>query len=397
MEATVQKKATLVSKMGRPKTAPLASFDKLVVFKILDLRHHHPGWGALTIWTELNQDKSLSGFKIPKPSTIALLLKLKGLTKVYEEHVEMPRSKMHFPNRPHHIWQIDSQGATDVNSIGRVNLINTKDVFSKLYSGTLPAPARSHNGSPSGTDYQLALRLAFSEFGMPQKIQTDHAGVFFENKGKSPFPTRFHLWLVSLGIDLIYSRKYRPTDQAVVERAHRTIADQVLKGQSFDSLKALHRYCDARRKCLNEQIPSSSTKGLPPLMAFPNAKFSGRAYRPEIERKLIQLPRIFQFLSQGKWNRKAGKTKTVHLGGQWYYIKKAASFSKVRITFEKKENLLIFRDVNELILDKQPIKGITTEILMGETFFEASLPDFQLQLPFTWEQQVLSMTFLDRH
>ena len=395
METTVQKKANLQSTMGRPRKGCLSSFLPIVSERIVSIRKKHPGWGADTILADLQLDTSLKGIALPRPNTIALFLKSKGLVKKYEKNIPLPESQLHPATSVHHIWQIDGQGATSVEGIGKVHLINTKDVFSRTYCGSVPQPAGLHSGAPSGAMYQHALRLAFCEFGMPTSIQTDHASVFYENKGKSPFPTRFHLWLISLGIPLIFSRKYIPTDQAIVERSHQTLTNQVIKGSTFESLLALHSYCDARRTLLNEVLPCSTIGGVAPLEAYPKARFSGKEYHPHLEKQIIDLDKVYQYLSKGKWFRKAGKNRALHLGGQYYYIKAAQKQSLVQIQFDLKEKLLVFRDVNEHFLDKQPIKELSIEILMGASFFEATLPDFQLKLPFVWEDQLISTTFLN--
>jgi len=381
--------------MGRPKKGCLSSFLPIVRERIISVRKAHPGWGADSIWTELQSDTALKGIILPRPNTIALFLKSKGLVKKYEKNVPLPESQLHPASYAHHIWQIDGQGATTVEGIGKVHLINTKDVFSKTYCGSVPKYAGLHSGAPSGDMYQHALRIAFCEFGMPSKIQTDHASVFYENKGKSPFPIRFHLWLISLGIPLIFSRKNMPTDQAIVERSHQTLTNQVIKGSAFESIIALHSYCNARRSMLNEVLPCKTIGGIAPLKAFPKARFSGKAYHPHLENQIIDLERVYQYLSKGKWFRKAGKNRALHLGGQHYYIKAAKKESLVQIQFDLEQKLLVFRDINEHFLGKQPIKELSIEILMGASFFDATLPDFQLKLPFDWEDHLISTTFLN--
>lgn len=381
--------------MGRPQKGCLSSFDSLIIDQIMKLRGSNPGWGAKTIYAELIEDKRFSSLKLPRASTISLFLKNKGLVRDYEKHVPIPGTTIQVAKFPHHIWQIDGQGATTVDGLGRINLINTKDVFSKTYCGSLPLMASSHNGSPSSSEYQHALRLAFTEFGMPSIIQTDHAAVFFENKGKSPFPTRFHLWLISLGIDLMFSRKFRPTDQAIVERSHKTLEAQILKGKSFNTIHELHKHCDHRRYKLNQVIPSSSTENLPPLDAFPQAWHSNKSYRPETEKTRIDLDRVYKFLSQGQWYRKAGKTKTISLGGQWYYLKHVEPHTKVRVSFCYKTRQVVFRNVKEQIIGEQGLKGISIKYLMGEPFFNTFTPNFQLQLPYDQETLLISTTFLD--
>ena len=37
-----------------------------------------------------------------------------------------------------------------------------------------------------------------------------------------------HLWLIALGVHVVFTRKRRPTDHAIVERHHQTMEGQVL-------------------------------------------------------------------------------------------------------------------------------------------------------------------------
>lgn len=382
--------------MGRPKSIPLGSFEEVVRDEVIRLRTVHPGWGPLTIWVELSQNERFKALKVPKPSSIARYLKLKGLAKEYGRHVDLPRSKWHAAAGAHEVWLIDAQGAMDIPDLGRVNFINIKDGHSKVYCGSVPVPSRSHNGSPSASDYRFSLRIAFSEFGLPQKVQADHAAVFYENKGKSPFPTMFHLWLVSLGIDLVFSRKFRPTDQSSVERMHQTMEKQVRRKEGFRSFEELIRFTDQRRRQLNQSIPCSTTGKLPPLVAYPKAGHSGRHYRPEVEKQLMDLDRVFRFLAQGKWYRKIGRFRKTSVGGKKYHVKNSIPFSTVEVSFENDHQLLVFRNVKEQqVLDKHPIKGLDKETLSGDSFLVAGLSGFQLQFPFDYDAQKLSTTFLD--
>jgi hypothetical protein len=239
------------------------------------------------------------------------------------------------------------------------------------------------------------IRLAFCEFGLPHKLQVDHAGVFFENNSKSPFPTRFHLWLIGLGIDLIFSRKARPTDQSIVERSHQTLSQQLHSNVKFQSLLELHAFCDQRRSRLNLNIPSKSTQNKPPLSAHPKARFSGNYYQPQLEQSIIKLQRIHSYLQQGMWIRKVNKNKTLFLGNQWYYIKQAKAPSKMLIKFDPQSLSLLFHDDKERLIYEEQIKGITIESIMGNALFEASLPGTQLKLPFNLDPSTLSTTFLD--
>jgi len=383
--------------MGRPPSQSLGSFDQRVRDMIVSLRLEHSGWGPKTICVELSQAEELKGMKIPKPSSIALFLKKRSLVKPYEKNVEMAGSTIHEAERAHHIWQIDGQGAKDIEGLGRINFLNVKDLYSKAYCGSLPAWARSHNGSPSSDDYQCSLRLAFAEFGLPEKIQSDRATVFYENKSKSPFPTRFHLWLIALGITMVFSRKRRPTDQACVERMHQTIEAQTATSTPPASYEQLLRQVARQRHKLNHEIPSSATGGLPPLVACPEAQHSGRAYSQGVERELMDLERVYDFLAGGKWYRKVGRQgRVVSLGGHKYYIQDAAQNSTLQITFDREDKQLVFSDAKgEKEITRKPIIGIDCDSLMGEDFAKASLPGFQFELPLHWEARRVSTTFMD--
>jgi hypothetical protein len=83
---------------------------------------------------------------------------------------------------------------------------------------------------------QLALQLAFCEWGLPAQFLLDHDSVFIESPSASPFPTRLHLWTLALGVDVRFIRNHRPTDHACVEQSHQTWFQQVVQDQRFTFL-----------------------------------------------------------------------------------------------------------------------------------------------------------------
>jgi len=370
--------------MGRPSSSLLGSFSTIIVIKLLEWRRLHPGWGPKTLYTELQLNDSTKNFKHPKPSTIALLLKKSDLVKQYDRHIPLPNSTLQGANYPHHIWQIDGQGAFEVKDLGRINFINIKDIYSRLYIGSYPLFARGRCGSPNREDYMHCLRLAFSEFGLPAKIQVDHASAFYESKGKSPFPTNFHLWLASMGVELIFSRKYRPTDQAIVERSHQTIVNQVIGQKAYQSIEQLSQYTNQRRQVLNEHLPCRSCENQAPLIAYPKARHSNKYYSPQIEHQLINLEKVFQYLEKGQWIRRgAGRAgKTISLGALKYYVKELTPRAKVQISFDAHSTNLSFTDqISGENLTPQKIKGINIKALQGASFYDLVGNGFQLKIP----------------
>ena len=393
MATTPKKRGPIYSNMGRPRsTEVLATFAPWLKDHIIKLRNNHPGWGPKTIYEQLKIDSKFKGSVLPSVRSIATLLKAKGLVKSYDKYIPIPQSNRQKAQRPHHIWELDAQGAYRLKGLGPITMINIKDSFSRIYCMAYPNPKKSIYGFSKRSDYQCALRLAFMENGLPEILQTDHEGIFHENKGGSAFPTLFHLWLIGLGISKIFSRIRRPTDQARVERMHQTIERQAIQGIEHQDWQALFSYCQQRRKFLNQVLPCSSLNHQAPYEAFADHKHSGRYYQPHLEEQMMDLKRIYTFLQGGKWFRRTSKAKTLTLGGQVYYLAKAQPQTEILIRFDAKTLMLSFYDVKEHLLQKLPIKGITKRILIGDVFWKMS--NVQLELPLCWETQKVSMTFL---
>ena len=380
----------LASHMGRPKRGTLSSYPKKVREQITQIREQHPGWGPKTIHAELQR----AGEKehIPSPASIGRCSKEQGLSRIYKRHSELPDTEPPTVLHVHQLWSMDASGPTKVPEIGWIALINIVDCASRLRILSYPVLAGKIRVTryPNTEDYQTALRLAFMDFGMPEGIQVDRATVFYDTRTKSAFPTRLHLWLIALGIDLCFSRPRMPTDQALVERSHQFWEQQCLQGQSYSSWDDLFAALQERRNFINQNLPCASLDHQPALVVFPEAAHSGRLYRPEYEHELLDLSRIWQSLAKGHWFRLLSSVGTFSIGAQIYYLDYSLAGQHIELTFDP--DLCASgcqNDAGELI-DYLPIQGINLDYLMGN--LPANLPTFQLHLPFDWHSfQVLRL------
>lgn len=370
----------------------MSTFGEAIKEHILSIRAQYPRWGAAVIHAELSADPRFSKTSIPSVRTIGLALKEAGLIKRYNKRVVMPNSQRVQATSPHHVWQMDAQGSFNLKHIGPIAMINIKDVFSHIYCMAYPNQKKSIFGYSKRLDYQCALRLAFMENGLPQVIQTDHEGVFHENKGGSPFPTVFHLWLIGLGITKVLSRVNRPTDQGMVERMHQTMDRQVIQGLEHSSWQGLFEFCQQRRYFLNQMLPCTSLGGQAPYKVFAKQKHSGRFYQPHLEEHLLDLNRIYAYLEKGKWYRWTSQKKAFTLGGIAYRAKSLPKKTQVLITFTRKDLMLNIHDDKELLVQKIPIQGITKKALMGDLFWK--MTNVQLELPLCWDTRKVSTTLL---
>jgi hypothetical protein len=348
------------------------------------------------------EDKSFKSFKfkgkLPSSRSIALFLKAEGLIRPYERHSKLPQSDRPKAEvkAPHEEWEMDAKGQQFVDKVGVITLINLNDCYSRVRLLSYPCflGKMRVERHPTTEDYQLVLRLAFSEWGLPDRIATDHDTVFYDNGSKSPFPSRLHLWLLALGVELVFGRHNCPTDQGLTERSHQLWEKQVLLGQEFDSWNALYSALLKRRDFLNHHLPCASIGELPPLVAYPQAQKMrrGKLYRPEWEVELLDISRIYAYLAKGRWFRLASNIGSVSLGGQVYVLGRTWAKEQVEITFDASEpqpqqhSDFVFRSADGKRVKCIPVKGITVDTLIGEMSSLIGLPEFQLNLPFTWNE-----------
>ncbi len=395
-EATISKwrqrgrkwgRAGLVSEMGRPASGALSSYPEEVRQTVWRWRQAHPGWGPVTLRHELAQDVNFEGERLPSAASIGRFLKEKGLTKQQERHQALPQEAKP-SGSPHTIWEMDAKGYQTVAGVGKVSLINLNDRGSHMRLMSYPCWLGENRVERHAktSDYQVALRLAFVAWGLPQALQVDHESVFYDNKTKSPFPTPLHLWLLALGITLHFGRYSRPTDQGMTERSHQLWQGQVLQGATFTNWQALFDALSQRRHFLNAILPCASLHNQPPLVAFPQARHSGRPYRLEWEPELLDLTRIDAYLGQCRWFRLVANNGTVSLGGIIYYVGTKWKQKQIELTFDPETRHFHCFDASAHLLKTFPLRGVSIDSLMGDLFPLLHFPVFQLALPFSWDE-----------
>jgi hypothetical protein len=385
-----QGRSGLGSRLGRPRTGALGQSPLELRDTIRDIREAHPGWGPITIRTELADMSHFTGLKLPSRPRIAAFLKQEGLTRKYDRHVQLPQPRTADPQRAHEEWEMDAQGAIKVPELGPVSIINITDLFSRVKVGSLPCLNPAH---PSTQDYQLALRQAFVHYGLPQRISLDHDSVFFDNTNASPFPSVLHLWLIALGVEVRFVDKRPPMAHSVIERSHQTVSQQAVAGQHFSDEGTLRETLAARLDFLNRRYPSRSLAGQPPLSVHPEARHSGRLYRLEWEEDLLDMQRVHDYLAKGRWFRRSGPVGLLSLGKYRYGVGRAFAYQTFEVTFDSQtlEWVCLPADGREKICI--PTQGPTKSALMGELSPLMTYPVYQLALPFSpsaWRAMMLA-------
>jgi len=372
--------------LGRPKRGALSSFPQEIVSLLERWRTGHPGWGAKTLRAELSQWFAGLPVSLPGQASIGRWLKQTGRSQAYQKRSELPKAFRATTHYCHEEWELDARRYEQAPTVGVISLINVNDVYSRAKIHSFPCFLGEKRACrrPTTEDYQLFLRQAFLEWGLPDRLAVDHDSVFFDNRNASPFPTRFHLWLIALGIDMTFGRPGRPTDQGMTERSHQTWFHQVLEGQTFTSYDRLVTACHQRRTFLNHCLPCATLGEEPPWVAFPEALTPRRLYRPEYESELLSLDRICAYLAKSSWFRLTSPVGTIKLGQTYYSLGPQWKRKETELIFDPDQRLFICRSQG---LEKRfPLKGLSVQFLMGEMGSLAHLKNVQLVLPLSWEE-----------
>jgi transposase-like protein len=375
----------VVRKRGRPKQGPVSTYPAAVSEKALELKQAHPHWGPKKVRVEMGPELGLSEKELPSPARLSELFKQRCPGAVQPRQPRLlppPDPKV---GLVHQRWQMDAKDAIPLGA-ERANVQEIRDIYSGLMIGSqaFVAPQTAKGWQHLHREqHQQALRLAFSQWGLPLEVQTDNDGEF-ANLTDPGFPTLFTLWLVGLGIAHVLSRPHRPTDQPQIERNHRTQGDFAWKDQTFERLDLFQQTLDHHRQVYNELYPSEAAHchGQPPLSVFPTARSTGRPYHPDLEWDLFDLSRVDAFLAERVWTRKVAKNGTVHLGDHYYIlgVNWIAQFVAIRFLPETRSFRFQTKDGSR-ILDL-PAQGLEKDHLIGSIPATFPLPaGLQLFLP----------------
>lgn len=370
---------------GRPRRGALSAFDEGVVQAVKQMREAHPGWGPKTVLAELRRDERVRGKKLPARPSLGRWLKENGYVQPYQRHQVLPDSQHQTQATcPHQLWEMDARGHEYVADVGVIQLININDVCSRVKLMSYPCELGRHKLTrrPNQHDYQLALRLAFAEWGLPQTISLDHDPVFIDASSKSPFPMLLHLWLTGLGINVSFIRTHRPTDHGMTERSHQTWYRQALQGQTFADWLKLFATLNERRDFLNRHLPCATLGNQPPLHAWPQARVPLRGYHPCHEAKLLDMQRVYAYLAQARWFRDVRGNGTVSLGGQVYLLDRAWRGHTLEIHFDPVDQHLVFLTQAADTIQRLPIQHLSPDVLLAALHMIDDVQAFQFALPF---------------
>jgi putative transposase len=271
----------LVERSRAPHSHPHAVSDE-VEERLVEVRAAHPTWGPRKLLAWLNRHEP--ELPLPVASTVALLLKRRGLSKPRRRHrrVDPNRSPFAEDRMPNDVWCVDFKGQFRLGDGSTCYPLTVTDAYSRYLLACIALKSTSVDSACK------AFRAIFRRRGLPTAIRTDN-GVPFASKGPGALTTLNALW-IQLGIRHDRIEGGHPEQNGRHERMHLTLEEAIrskkpnlaAQQRAFDAFQDEYNN-DRPHEALGQRTPATlyapSTRLLPrtlPALDYP------AEYRPRV-------------------------------------------------------------------------------------------------------------------
>jgi transposase-like protein len=377
------------SNPGRAATGILSHFPPSLIAQALTLKRAHPRWGAARVLSELQQDPALHSGALPSRSRLALLFKTECPECVGLRRPKTKPRSVSPPSRPtaaHECWQLDMQEAIRLADGSIATVCTLPDVVGAaiLASQAFDVTTDGRYRKLQWQELRQVIRSAAARWEtLPDALQTDNE-VCLAGLPTDPLPSQLTLWLCGLGVPHAFSRPGRPTDQAQIERTHRTLDNLTGMLDGLADLSSLQARLDAERELYNRLFPSraSDCNRRPPLRAHPQLCQPRRRYRLEWERQLFNEHLVYQELASLRLERHVTQVGQIQLYGHSVGVGRAYAGQTLNVCCDVSKRQWVISSEDGQVLAERPIQGCDVTSLTGipdDSLLE--LPPIQLRLP----------------
>jgi hypothetical protein len=182
------------------------------------------------------------------------------------------------------------------------------------------------------------LRHAFGCWGLPGGLRVDNGTPW---GSWSDLPPALALWLIGLGIEVVWNPPRQPQHNGVVERSQGT-AKRWAEPQTCAQVAELQQRLDADDRLQREQYPL--VKGRSRWELFPGLAHSGRGCRVDDEENIWDLERVRKHLAGYAVARKVDCTGQVSLYNRNYYVGVVHGGQTVYVMFDPQGSEWLFTD-----------------------------------------------------
>jgi hypothetical protein len=205
---------------------------------------------------------------------------------------------------------------------------------------------------------QETLRLIFSRWGKPQSFRVDNG---FPWGSKGDWPTDLALWLIGLGVDMIWNPARRPQDNGVIERSQGT-GKRWGEPETCQDADELQRRLDNMDRIQREVYPS--IKGKSRWLAFPGLQHNERSYSKAWEKRSWDLQPVLDHMANDHALRCVDRKGQVWIYGRSHYVGKAHQGQDVYVFLDPVDREWVFATREGVQLRRKAAAEITQERIL---------------------------------
>ena len=326
-----------------------------LVQDICQTRRNHPRWGADMIRLEL-EDRYAAP---PCARTLRRHLRQAGLQPApagrtsAAEYPHVPRA-----TRPHQGWQTDACEELHLQGNRRAGWLRIVDECTGAFlQTTVFEVARWERVDRHRI--QEAFRAAFAGWGLPERFRVDN-GYPWGSSGD--FPPELALWLIGLGIAMVWLKPACPQQNGVVEHAQGT-GQNWAEPQTCATAAVLQARCDALDRRQRERYPYR--QGRSRLDVYPQLRHSGRRYQGRREGARWDVKRVWAAVARHVVKRRVACTGSVSIYHRSRYVGKPYIGKDVYVTLDPSGPAWVIADAAGTQLRTHAADELSAERIRG--------------------------------
>ena len=206
-----------------------------------------------------------------------------------------------------------------------------------LFCGRSFSPQRYWAHVPA-LDVQAALRDNFRAWGLPRALRVDHGKPWGSARDLPPV---LALWLIGLGIQMIWNPPRQPQKNGVVERSQGT-SKRWAEPAQCGGPEELQKRLDESDLLQRENYPYLEGKSRQEV--FPQLRHSGRTYRGQQEAKQWRLEPVLAHLAGYALNRRVDSCGNISVYDRNMYVGVIHRRKAVQLLFDPQQRQWLICD-----------------------------------------------------
>jgi hypothetical protein len=203
------------------------------------------------------------------------------------------------------------------------------------------------------------LRRTFPRWGLPDRLRVDNGHPW---GSANDLPTDLALWLIGVGVKMIWNKPRCPQMNGVVERSQ-GVTQQWVEPQTLadsDQLQTRLNWAVGIQREIYPAVAGRSRRA-----AFPALETPRRCYQIEHEDALWCLDRVDRFLASGLWRRRVGPSGQISLYARDYWVGKRQAGQDVSVRFDPEDRHWVVCDHRGQELRRHAAEQLTRERIIG--------------------------------